>query len=469
MANPNPNPVKVVEVCRVAPEPASASKSLPLTFFDLLWLRFEPFQRLFFYEASNTALFFKSILPRLKTSLSLTLHHFSPLAGNLTWPEDSPKPILSYVKGNTVSLTIAEYYSNDDDAGHDHFHCLSSSDFLEAKEYYSLVPQLDVSHDRATTLALQITLFPNRGFSIGTAMHHAVLDGNSLTLFFKLWAHICRHHEQLETSSSLLADDLKPCYTDRLVIEDPLGLEAIYSKQWLDMGGPNNRSLKVWEIKSPPGSIRATFEFTKAKIQTLRQHVKSVMNSDSLHLSAFALTCAYTWVCLVKAEETKCEKVFIYLSADYRSRLDPPISANYFGNCTGGCAAVAETKGLLGEDGFVVALKAISEAIMGLKNEGVLLDGAESWVSKLCTDVQGSDRIFSTAGSPRFGIYETDFGWGRPKRTEVLTIDKTGSISFSDSKNGGGGVEVGLVLEEHLMGVFASLFAKGLLHRPLIN
>ncbi|PRQ30873.1 putative isoflavone-7-O-beta-glucoside 6''-O-malonyltransferase [Rosa chinensis] len=240
-------------------------------------------------------------------------------------------------------------------------------------------------------------------------MHHAILDGNSLTLFFKLWAHICRHHEQLAISSSLLADDLKPCYTDRLFIEDPLGLEAIYSKQWLDMDGPNNRSLK-----------------------------------------------------------SSCEKVFIFLSADYRSRLDPPISANYFGNCTGGCAAVAETKGLLGEDGFVVALKAISEAIMGLKNEGVLLDGAESWVSKLCT-VRGSDRIFSTAGSPQFGIYETDFGWGRPKRTEVLTIDKTGAISFSDSKNGGGGVEVGLVLEEHLMGVFASLFAKGFLHTPLIN
>ena len=83
-----PNAVKVVvEVCRVAPQPVlSAAKSLPLTFFDLHWLRFGfgPFQRLFFYEeASNTALFFDSMLPRLKASLSLTLHHFSPLAGNL--------------------------------------------------------------------------------------------------------------------------------------------------------------------------------------------------------------------------------------------------------------------------------------------------------------------------------------------------------------------------------------------------
>ncbi|PRQ30874.1 putative isoflavone-7-O-beta-glucoside 6''-O-malonyltransferase [Rosa chinensis] len=86
MANPNPNPVKVVEVCRVAPQPASASMSLPLTFFDLLWLRFEPFQRLFFYEASNTTLFFKSILPRLKTSLSLTLHHLLETSPSLKTP-----------------------------------------------------------------------------------------------------------------------------------------------------------------------------------------------------------------------------------------------------------------------------------------------------------------------------------------------------------------------------------------------
>ncbi|PQQ13386.1 phenolic glucoside malonyltransferase 2 [Prunus yedoensis var. nudiflora] len=125
-----PSSIKVVEVCWVAPKPSSPDsaspddQSLPLTFFDLLWLRFPPIQRVFFYEISsfNTPLFFDSILPKLKASLSLTLQHFLPLAGNLTWPQDSQKPFLSYVKGDTLSLTIAE-----SDA--DFYHLVSTNNF----------------------------------------------------------------------------------------------------------------------------------------------------------------------------------------------------------------------------------------------------------------------------------------------------------------------------------------------------
>ncbi|KAL6287739.1 hypothetical protein ACE6H2_012129 [Prunus campanulata] len=174
-----PSSIKVVEVCWVAPKPSSPDsaspddQSLPLTFFDLLWLRFPPIQRVFFYEISsfNTPLFFDSILPKLKASLSLTLQHFLPLAGNLTWPQDSQKPFLSYVKGDTLSLTIAE-----SDA--DFYHLVSTNNFnIEAKEYHPLIPQLAVSHDQAAVMALQITIFPHCGFSIGSAVHHAALDG----------------------------------------------------------------------------------------------------------------------------------------------------------------------------------------------------------------------------------------------------------------------------------------------------
>ncbi|CAL9014266.1 unnamed protein product [Prunus brigantina] len=277
-----PSSIKVVEVCWVAPKPSSLDsaspddQSLPLTFFDLLWLRFPPIQRVFFYEISsfNTPLFFDSILPKLKASLSLTLQHFLPLAGNLTWPQDSQKPFLSYVKGDTHSLTIAE-----SDA--DFYHLVSTNNFnIEAKEYHPLIPQLAVSHDQAAVMALQITIFPNCGFSIGSAVHHAALDGKTSTSFLKLWAHLCKHGG---LSSSLLPEPPKPCY-DRRAVKDPAGIEAIYLKE----------------------------------------------------------------------------------CADCRSRLDPPLPATYFGNCIAGRGVVAETKGLLGEDGLFVALNAISESIKSL-------------------------------------------------------------------------------------------------------
>ncbi|KAK9924922.1 hypothetical protein M0R45_033263 [Rubus argutus] len=423
--------VKKVEVCRVAPKPGSPDQSLPLTLFDLLWLRFAPVERLYFYETSST----DSLLPKLKSSLSHTLQHFLPLAGNLTWPQDSLKPILSYVNGDAVSLTIAE-----SDADFDH---LSSSDFLAAHEYNPLVPQLEVSDERAAAMALQITVFPNRGFSIGTVIHHAVLDGKASTSFVKAWAQICKYEK-------VPSFTLAPFY-DRTVIKDPAGLGELYSSWHQNKDGrTDNRSLSIVLLNKAPQPpldlIRGTFQFSRAFIQTLRGHVTTKRGSDSpRHLSTFSLACAYTWVCLVKAEEIKGQKTVLIFGVDSRSRLDPPIPATYFGNCIVGRVAVAETKGLLGEDGLIVAVTAISDAIKSLE-KGVL-DGAENWVSKFL-DFSLYDRIYSISGSHRFEVYDTDFGWGRPKKVEVISIDKTGAISLSDSKNGGGAVEVGLVLKK---------------------
>ncbi|XP_050136576.1 malonyl-CoA:anthocyanidin 5-O-glucoside-6''-O-malonyltransferase-like [Malus sylvestris] len=463
-----PGLVRVVEAFSVASKPSSRPDSthpedlsLPLTFFDLRWLRFSPSQSLFFYEmpSFDASHFFDSILPKLKTSLSATLQHFVPLAGNLTWPLDFPEPLLRYLKGNAIMLTIAE-----SDA--DFHRLISSNNFdIEAKQYHPLVPQLAMSHEKAAVLALQITVFSNGGFSIGSAMHHAVFDGLSALLFFKFWGHLCKHGGGEGGGPPPL-----PSY-DRKVIKDPAGLQEIYSNDWLRLGGPNNRSLLPLEVKRPGDSIRGTFEFTRAKIETLRRSVMRTMmtknkeqadHSKLLHLSTFSLTCAYTWVCLVRAEETKTERVFFIIPVDCRSRLDPPLPPTYFGNCIAGHRAVAETNDLLGEDGMFVALKAISDVIKSF--DKTLLEGAETWVSRMFNTLQPSaGRIIPAAGSPRFEFYDAaDFGWGRPTKHEVVSIDRTGTISFQESKNGGGGVEVGLVLKKHYMEAFASLFAKDL-------
>ncbi|KAM5552432.1 hypothetical protein ABKV19_026995 [Rosa sericea] len=462
-----PNSVKMVEICRVAPKPGAPDLlSLPLTYFDSLFLRFPPVQRLYFYElisssSSSSTGTDSVVLAYLKTSLSLTLKHFVPLAGNLTWPQDSHTPILSYAQGDAVSLTVAE-----SDA--DNFDHLSSNDvFLESKAYHPLVPQLEASHERAAAIALQITLFPGRGFAIGTAMHHAILDGKTSNSFVKSWAHACS--KQIENGFSIesdisLPEQLKPLY-DRTVIYDPtgLGLESIYLNDWQNLDGPNNRSVKVWELKAPPDdSVRSIFEFTRAQIQTLRQMVlEKVSDPVHLHLSTFSLACAYTWVCLVKAQEIEAGKVSVQaFSVDCRSRLDPPVPENYFGNCMMGAMGFAEAKELLGEDGLVVAVTAISETIKGLDKNGVLKGAHELYFSKI-KDLLQAEGIYSTAGSHRFQIYDTNFGWGRPKKVEVVSIDRTGAISVSDSKNGGGGIEIGVVLKKDCMEAFASLFAEG--------
>ncbi|PRQ53365.1 putative isoflavone-7-O-beta-glucoside 6''-O-malonyltransferase [Rosa chinensis] len=143
------------------------------------------------------------------------------------------------------------------------------------------------------------------------------------------------------------------------------------------------------------------------------------------------------------------------LGVDARSRLDPPVPETYFGNCVVGRVAVAETKGLIGEDGLVVAVKAITEALRSL-DDGVF-NGAELWEF---IDFSLYDKVYSIAGSQRFEVYGTDYGWGRPKKIELVSIDKTDAVSLMDSKNGGGAIEVGLALKKPQMEAFASLFAK---------
>ncbi|KAG2720738.1 hypothetical protein I3760_02G049200 [Carya illinoinensis] len=451
------NSVKILEVCRVSPPQNTSSVSaipttLPLTFFDLLWLRFDPVQRVFFYETSHTQTpFLDTILPQLKDSLSLTLQQYLPLAGTLIWPKNSHKPIINYAEGDAISLSVAESNAN--------FYHLSGDNFVEAVEYHPLVPHLATSTKACSVLALQVTTFSNCGFCIGITAHHAVLDGRSSTMFMKSWARICK----LGGDALSLVPELTPCY-DRMVIKDPTGLEAIYLDQWMNENGPNNKSLMVWELQTPPDTVRGTFKLTRTNLEKIKQLIMKSMPEEKnkqkqpLHLSTYTLTCAYTFVCLAKAERLRDTKYLFAFTVDARHRLEDPIPGTYLGNCVASRTASLEGNELLGEEGTAIAVKAISEAIRSL-GDGVL-SGAEKWLETVFT-VKNA-RVIGVAGSPRFELYNTDFGWGKPMKVDMISIDKTGAISLSETRDGAGEIEVGLVLKKPEMEVFALLFAKGL-------
>ncbi|MED6189496.1 hypothetical protein PIB30_096481 [Stylosanthes scabra] len=434
----------------------SSSTSLPLTFFDILWLRLPPVQRVFFYEFPHQpSLFYDAILPKLKHSLSLSLSYYFPLAGTLSWPHHSNKPIITYNLGDTLSLTVAE---SDADFNH-----LSGSDFSEASKLHHLVPELIISDDQATVMALQVTFFPNHGFSIGVTSHHAVLDGKTSTSFIKSWAYLCN---KLGDSSSSSPCDLPPelsPFFDREIVKDPKGLEAKYLSDWLKEGGSNNRSLKVWNLQVPQDSVRGLFQLSRSNIEKLKNFVAS-KGSSNLHLSSFVVSLAYAWVCKVKAEQTKSKKVGMAINVDCRDRLDPPLPPTYFGNCIGGKFAFAETRKFLDEDdgGVVAAVESLSSVLEALK-DGVLNE-AEIWSSMLHDGLHSDEdvKMIGAAGTPRFEVYGSDFGWGRPKKVEMVSIDRTGAISLSDSRDGDG-IQLGFVSSKASMESFASIFAKGLL------
>lgn len=148
---------------------------------------------------------------------------------------------------------------------------------------------------------------------------------------------------------------------------------------------------------------------------------------------------------------------------DCRSRLDPPIPVAYFGNCIGACFARAKGSDIAGgdDDGFAVACKAIGRAIQRLDDDGGALEGADQWLTGFFDVLAQGGRILSVAGSPRLRVYDTDFGFGRPCKVEVRSIEETGAMSLAERRDGGG-IEVGLALPECEMERFASLYKEGL-------
>ncbi|EOX96706.1 Malonyl CoA:flavonoid malonyltransferase 5, putative [Theobroma cacao] len=443
-----PSTVEVVARYHVSPPPNSAPPtSLPLTFFDIPWLCFSASQPLFFYKYPfPTNHFLSTTLPTLVHSLSLTLQHFFALAGSLVWPPDPFKPLIVYNEGNYVSLVVAE---SDGDFFHfsgNHQRCVN--------EFYPLLPQLpsraSESKHEIPLLAAQITIFSNSGICIGFAYHHVVADGRTFNSFIKTWASLFR-------DPSFLIKSL-PFY-DRTVVKDTCGLESIFLNDWSNRKSSQEMAIgvdtRVTNL-SDSDMVRATFLMCPGDMEKIKQWIvtqcKLKNNPQPPYLTPSNLTCAFVWICLIKAQEKVNGKLFgknpsyFGFNAGGITRLDYPVPTTYFGNCIAFARTMAIQRELCGEDGIIVAANMIGNRVKEL-DDGVLA-GAETWISDWAVFYESESHVMVT-GSPKLDFYDTDFGWGRPKKIEEISNDKANAISFTESRDVKGGIECfGCLLKE---------------------
>ncbi|XP_043691683.1 anthocyanin 5-aromatic acyltransferase-like [Telopea speciosissima] len=144
-------------------------------------------------------------------------------------------------------------------------------------------------------------------------------------------------------------------------------------------------------------------------------------------------------------------------NVDCRDRLDPPIPKSYLGNCVRRCVVNTEKTDLM-RGGVAVAARLIRDVVQEKMDKGILR-GMEHSVSELLEYQSG--RILVAAGSPQLGFYKTDFGFGRPKKVEMASNDKTGAMFQKESHNADAGIEFDLVLDRKTMNVFVSAFVDG--------
>ncbi|XP_009593467.1 phenolic glucoside malonyltransferase 1-like [Nicotiana tomentosiformis] len=445
----------VIEQCQVAPPPGSAPElTLPLTYFDYVWLSFHRMRRILFYKIPvSKSNFVQTIVPNLKDSLSLALKHYTPLAGYVVCPVNSSGyPELRYVTGDSISVTFSETDTN--------FNYLIGNHLRNAKDFYHLVPQLAgprhaLGVQLAPLLAIQVTLFPNHGISIGFTTHHIVGDGASMVGFVRAWALL----NKFGGDEKFLSNEFIPFY-DRSVIKDPHGQAMSI---W---DGMRKNKLEMCDIVTPPEKVRGTFIITRDDIGKFKNLVLS-RRPNLTHVTSFTVTCAYVWTCLIKSEAATGEEIdengveFFVCAADCRPRFNPPLPPTYFGNCVVPYITRTKHGDVVGKEGFIIAVELIGETIKKkMKDEESILNG--EFLKELNT--VDWNRTVSVAGSPKFDLYAVDFGWGRPEKIEFVSIDNDNgiSMSLSKSKDSNGDLEIGLCLPKTRMSTFAALFTHGL-------
>ncbi|KAF6174078.1 hypothetical protein GIB67_020260 [Kingdonia uniflora] len=457
--------VKVLEQCKISPPSGSVpNTTLPLAFFDLAALCVDPpIHCLYFYgHQSSTTHFMDSIVPDMKHSLSLTLQHFFPLAGHLTWPPKATVPEIVYVDGDSVSFTVAQ-----SDFSFDH---LSGYHAREAVEFSGLTSQL-LPLSSATTgiqyplLALQVTLFPDSGICVGLTMSHAPGDGMAWSQITRYWGLACSSLRGEAPAPSLLSD-LLPSF-DRSTIIDPHGIQESFLK-YMKKVNITQQSFNLPSTATTPTDpshvkLIATYVIDLPHIEKLKKWVLSRIieknkEEPSFKLTSLVVTCAFVWVCLIKAMEGNDDsREHFIIPADCRTRMDPPLPVTYFGNCLSYSFATVNKNDLVGEDGIVLAAESMGNAIKTIL-EDVLANAPN--MLEVHFEMAEKERLSGVSATPRMKLYDVNFGWGNPKKIE--TISSSAGYGWLTMCEYGGhankGIEFGVALKKHQIDVFTSVF-----------
>ncbi|THU73511.1 hypothetical protein C4D60_Mb04t23650 [Musa balbisiana] len=440
-----PAAFRVMERSQVSPATGSLPETtLPLTFFDVMWLNRDPVERLSFYRFPYpTCNFMQAVVPALKSSLSFALQSFYPFAGSIRGcPGFCDKYEIHYVDGDSVSFALAGHGGD--------FEYISGSHARNVSELLPLIPRIAESGDDRHLLAVQVTLFPDRGVAVAVTFHHAVCDGTGFKQFMASWASACRS----ALSWQEVAVPSTPLF-DETAITDPRGLHTVFSKM-----GPRRR---VAEEDSATDVVSATFTLRREQIRSLKDLVpaKDEQGKTPFHCSTVvvAFAFAFAWVCHVRARGHGSDRIthFIFM-ADCKGRLWPSVPAEYLGNCVRPCFVDVKAEDLIRCDGFVVASAAIGRVIEELKAD--VLHDAEEWRGR--AQAAMAELALTVAGSPRFRVYDTDMGWGPPNKVEVTSTRTSGAILVGESREDEGGGEIGLVLSTNEMEEFGAQFLGGL-------
>ncbi|KAM0831585.1 hypothetical protein ACQ4PT_065429 [Festuca glaucescens] len=422
--------VRVVESCLVPPSDETPRKALWLSALDLVLANRGYTPLVHVYSAGDLAAaddFFN--VAKLKKSMAKALVPFYPLAGRLGTDSDGRIEVNCNAEG---ALFVVAHSDR------------TVEDFSDSPELRKLLcPRVQPS---SVILAVQVTFLGCGGAIVGTAGHHAVVDGSSMFHFIRTWASYCRDGERAAIEP--------PCHDRALLrarsppVVRPETVPMFCSR--LAMHEPSGSSVVATEV----------FAFSRDQLRALKRQCGGA--------STFCAVSALVWRCVCVARRLDPDATTrMNFPVDVRRRLNPPLPDGYFGNGVVNVFATAAVRDVVSETLASVAgrVKETTERF----DDGVLRSAVDYFEM-----AEKGGRPEHSGNLPETELrmnswyhlrtYEADFGWGKPRVMTRAEAVRGGWVYLLDAGRGDGSAHVLVSLEAATLRNFErAIVASGVL------
>lgn len=441
--------VTVISRCTIYPNQKSTIKSLKLSVSDLPMLSCHYIQKGVLLNSPPYSI--NDLLNSLKQSLSVALGHFPALAGRFETDSDGYVHIIcndagvDFIQAKAKHLTVDGVLPPNSDVPH----CF--------KEFFTFDRTISYSGHTRPLAAVQVTELAD-GVFIGCTVNHSVTDGTSFWHFFNTFAEINRGAMKISKSPDFSRDTV---FNSSAVLQVPVG-------------GP-----KVTFSGNEPLRERI-FHFSRESILKLKFRANNIArngfsapseilgkeSNDSwitvprdngaktrTEISSFQSLSAQLWRSVTRVRNLESSKPTTFrMAVNCRHRLEPKLDSHYFGNAIQSIPTIATVGELLSGD-LRWAADLLHKNVVAHDSD-MVRRGVEDWESSPRLFPLGNfDGASMTMGSsPRFPMYNNDFGWGRPLAVRSGRANKfDGKISAFPGRDGNGSVDLEVVLAPETM------------------
>ncbi|KAK8577116.1 hypothetical protein V6N13_122111 [Hibiscus sabdariffa] len=395
-----------------------------------------------------------SLISLLQRSLSKALSFFPPLAGRLYTDENG------YI------------YITCNDAGVEFHHATCTATFIRdvigplrvpqfVKGFFCFDKTVSYNGHSKPIMAVRVTELGD-GVFIGCSVNHAVTDGTSFWNFFNTFAEICRRiSDDNNKGQSIERIARRPDFTRESVLISPAVLQV-------PEGGPKvtfneNEPLMerifsfsreaILELKAKVNNGNVNGGFNAVEILGKQSNDKYYTEtaapvSKTAEISSFQSLSALLWRAVTRARKLPSTKTTTFrMAVNCRHRLNPKLDPLYFGNAIQSIPTYASAGDVTSRDLRWCALQ-LNESVRA-HDDGTVRRFVGDWEKDpRCFPLGNFDGASITMGSsPRFPMYDNDFGWGRPLAVRSGGANKfDGKISAFPGRDGNGSVDLEVVL-----------------------